>query len=143
METIRTLIHKYGELIRYAFWGIFATVANILTYHVCYEMFHISNTASNIIAWAVSVLIAFITNKIWVFNSRQTGWKQLLREFLSFSGFRFISELFDLGIMYWAVDMMNWPALFWKIVANGIVIILNYFFSKFIIFKKSPNQKSA
>ncbi len=133
---ILMLLRKYSELIRYSFWGIFATVTNIATYYICYDMIHISNTMSNIIAWAVSVLVAFVTNKIWVFNSRNVGFKRSVNEFVSFAGFRFVSELFDLGIMYFAVDMMNWPALFWKILANGIVIILNYFFSKFIIFRK-------
>lgn len=136
MDTVRKLLKKYSELIRYAFWGIFATGTNIITYYICYDLMHIGNTQSNIVAWAVSVLVAFVTNKIWVFNSRNQGLKRSLMEFISFAGFRFISEVFDLGIMYFAVDLMNWPALFWKIIANGIVIILNYFFSKFIIFKK-------
>lgn len=142
MAAIKTLLHKYRELINYAFWGVFATIANVVTYYLCFDLLHISNMLSTLIAWAVSVLVAFVTNKIWVFNSRHTTWQKCLREFFSFTGFRLISELFDLGIMIWAVDMMHMNAVFWKILANGIVIALNYFFSKFIIFRK-PSESSA
>ena len=138
MEKIKALLNKYQELIRYTLWGTFATGSNILTYYLFYDLWHIGNTQSNIAAWAVSVLVAFVTNKVWVFHSRRAGLRRTIREFLSFSAFRFVSELFDLGIMFWAVEVMRWPALFWKIAANCIVIALNYFFSKFIIFKQVP-----
>lgn len=137
IDKIKALLIKYKELIRYAFWGVFATATNILVYHISYDQMHISNTASNILAWIAAVLVAYITNKLFVFNSRHQGWNRDIREFVSFAGFRFVSEIFDLAIMYFAVDMMNWPALFWKVIANIIIIALNYFFSKTIIFKKS------
>lgn len=137
IDKIKALLIKYKELIRYAFWGVFATATNILVYHISYDQMHISNTSSNILAWIAAVLVAYITNKLFVFNSRHQGWKRDIREFVSFAGFRFVSEIFDLAIMYFAVDMMNWPALFWKVIANIIIIALNYFFSKTIIFKKS------
>lgn len=136
LKTIKALFVKYRELINYAFWGVFATIANVVTYYVCFDLLHIANMTSTLIAWVVSVLVAFVTNKLYVFNSRHQSFQQNLREFFSFTGFRLVSELFDLGIMIWAVDMMHMNALFWKILANGIVIALNYIFSKFIIFKK-------
>lgn len=143
MDKLIALLRKYKELINYAFWGAFATLANIVAYYITFDLLHISNFVSTLIAWAVAVLVAFVTNKIWVFNSRGTTWKQNLKEFLSFTGFRAVSELFDLGIMIWAVDIMHWNALFWKIVANGIVIVLNYFFSKFIIFKNPKTSAGS
>lgn len=140
MAYIKHLFHKYGELINYAFWGAFATVANVLAYFVAYDLMHLSNFISTLLAWIVAVMVAFVTNKLWVFKSRNTTWKQTVREFISFTGFRLISELFDLGIMLFAVDAMHWNALLWKVIANVIVITLNYFFSKFIIFRETPEQ---
>ncbi|MBF0579045.1 GtrA family protein [Erysipelotrichaceae bacterium RD49] len=140
METILNLFKKYKELITYGFWGVVATVVNIGTYHVCYDVMAINNTASNLIAWVLAMLVAFVTNKLFVFNRRHQTMKQNLQEFVSFAGFRLVSEVFDLGIMIWAVDLMHMNAMFWKIVANVIVIALNYIFSKFIIFKK-PSQE--
>lgn len=143
METILALLRKYKELIKYGFWGAVATVVNIGTFHVCYDLASLSNTASNLIAWLAAMLVAFVTNKLFVFESRNQTFKQNIQEFVSFAGFRLVSEVFDLGIMIWAVDMMHMNAMLWKVIANVIVIALNYLFSKFIIFKKSGNQKAA
>lgn len=142
MDTLKQLFHQYKEPITYLFWGVMSTIANIVTYWICYDVCHISNMASTLVAWIVAVIMAFITNKLWVFESRNTSWKEDLKEFFSFIGFRVVSEIFDLAIMYWAVDLMGMNGLFWKIVANVIVVILNYIFSKFIIFKK-PSASSA
>ncbi len=143
MEIIRELAHKYSELIRYSFWGTFAVIANVSGYFICFDLLHFSNTTSTLIAWFASVLVAFFTNKLFVFHSRKCGWKKTLREFGSFTTFRLVSEIFDLAIMVWAVDMMGYNSLVWKLVANVIVIALNYIFSKFVIFRvpeQNPTQ---
>ncbi len=136
MEIIKQLFYQYKEPITYLFWGVMSTIANVVSYWLCYDIFHLSNIVSTLVAWIVAVVMAFITNKLWVFESRNTSWQEDLKEFFSFIGFRIVSEVFDLAIMYWAVDLMAMNGLFWKIVANVIVVILNYIFSKFIIFKK-------
>lgn len=141
MDAIRQLFYQYKEPITYLFWGVMSTIANVVTYWLCYDVGHISNMASTLVAWIVAVIMAFITNKLWVFESRNTSWQEDLKEFFSFIGFRIVSEIFDLGIMYWAVDFMGMNGLFWKIVANVIVVILNYIFSKFIIFKKPVSSQ--
>ncbi|MDE5758729.1 MAG: GtrA family protein [Allobaculum sp.] len=146
MDTLKQLFYQYKEPITYLFWGVMSTIANVVTYWICYDMCHLSNMTSTLVAWIVAVVMAFVTNKLWVFESRNTSWKEDLKEFFSFIGFRIVSEIFDLGIMYWAVDLMGMNGLFWKIVANVIVVILNYIFSKFIIFKKpsaSSNPKKS
>ncbi len=135
METFKALVHKYSELIRYSFWGTFAVLANVIGYMLCFHGFHLSNTISTLVAWLASVIVAFVTNKLFVFQSRNCGWRRSLREFGSFTAFRGISEIFDLAIMVWAVDMMGYNSLLWKLVANVIVISLNYIFSKFVIFR--------
>lgn len=137
MEILKELFEKYREPIAYLFWGVVSTIANVASYWLCYNVLHFSNMTSTLVAWVVAVLIAFITNKLWVFESRNTSFQENLKEIFSFFGFRVVSELFDLAIMYWAVDMMQMNGLVWKIIANVIVVILNYIFSKFIIFKKS------
>lgn len=135
-EEIMAFYHKYEELITYAFWGAAAMLVNIVSYHLTYDLMGIPNTISTIIAWALSVITAFVTNKLWVFKSRGTTFEQTMKELGSFVGFRLLSGVVDLGIMIFAVDMMHWNALLWKIIANVIVILMNYIFSKFIIFKK-------
>lgn len=144
MKTIKALYTKYREIISYLFFGVLSMVLNIAAYDLCYYIFGISNVISTVIAWFLAVVMAFITNKLWVFESRKTTWQDTLKEALSFLGFRILSGVFDVGIMFFSVDLMHWNAMLWKIISNVIVVILNYIFSKFIIFKpeaKAEQQK--
>lgn len=133
---VKELIVKYKELISYGIFGVFTTLINIVVYTVCYDKLGIDNVVSNIIAWILSVLFAYVTNKIWVFESKSTELKVLLREMSSFFGCRLATGLLDLIIMYVAVDVMAWNSTLMKCVSNVIVIIANYIFSKLIIFKR-------
>ncbi len=129
------LFYKYKEYLAYIFWGGITTLVNILSYWLSYNILNISNVASTFLAWIIAASVAFISNKLWVFKSHNTSWLKDVKEFFLFLGWRFISEIFELGIMYWAVDYMNMNGLIWKIATNIIVMILNYIFSKFFIFK--------
>ena len=128
-------INKYREYIAYIFWGGITTLVNIVSYWLSYNVLHFSNVFSTFIAWIIAVSVAFISNKLWVFKNQNTSWLTNLKELSLFLGFRFISEIFELVIMYWAVDLMNMNGVIWKITTNIIVMILNYIFSKFYIFK--------
>ena len=133
---IRELIVKYKELISYGIFGVLTTVINIAVYTVCYNLLGISNVVSNVIAWILSVLFAYVTNKIWVFESKSTEWKVLIYEMGTFFGCRLANGLLDLAIMYVTVDKLALNSTLMKCVSNVIVIIANYIFSKLVIFKK-------
>ena len=139
MEKIKELLKKYKFIILYGIFGILTTIINIVTYALCYEMFNISNVVSNIIAWILSVLFAFITNKIWVFESKSFDFKIFIKELWNFIVCRLATGALDLGIMYVGVDLLKGPALILKIASNIIVIILNYVMSKLFVFKKGSN----
>ena len=139
MEKIKELLKKYKFIILYGIFGILTTIINIVTYALCYEMFNISNVVSNIIAWILSVLFAFITNKIWVFESKCFDFKIFIKELWNFIVCRLATGALDLGIMYVGVDLLKGPALILKIASNIIVIILNYVMSKLFVFKKGSN----
>lgn len=130
------MMKKYKELITYGIFGVLTTVINIVVYTVSYNRLGISNVTSNVIAWILSVLFAYVTNKIWVFESKSTEWKVLFREMTSFFGCRLATGVLDLGIMYVTVDVMALNSTLMKCVSNVFVIIANYVFSKLIIFKK-------
>lgn len=136
MNLVLELMKKYKSLIAYGFFGVLTTVINIVVYYLCYDVGGISNVISNVIAWVVAVLTAFITNKLWVFESKSFEPKILFYELWTFVGCRLVTGVMDLMIMYICVDVLGWPAMFMKIASNVLVIILNYIFSKLIIFKK-------
>lgn len=70
MKDILGLIKKYKSLISYVFWGICTTVINIAAYYLLYDLLNVANVPSTIIAWIIAVVFAYITNKIFVFDSR-------------------------------------------------------------------------
>lgn len=131
------LMEKYRSLISYGIFGGLTTVVNIVTYSVCYEGLKFSNTGSNAAAWILSVAFAYVTNKLWVFESRSWAWSVLKKEIPSFAGCRLATGIMDLVIMYFFVDVMAWPAMLMKLISNVLVIVLNYIFSKLVIFKKN------
>jgi len=136
MKKITDLMKKYRSFILYAVFGVFTTAVNLIVYHLCYYQAGMSNTLSNILAWIMAVTFAYLTNKSWVFDSRSWAWPVLRKEIPAFVSCRLATGIMDLIIMYVCVDILNWHAMLMKFVSNVLVILLNYIFSKLVIFKK-------
>lgn len=136
MSNIKELIIKYKFIILYGIFGVLTTVINIGVYGVLYSGLGVSNVISNVIAWVISVLFAFITNKLWVFESKSFNFKLFVKELGSFTVCRVATGVLDLVIMFVGVDLLKGPAIILKIASNIIVIILNYVMSKIFVFKK-------
>ena len=133
---IKKLFERYKSFIAYAVFGVFTTVVNIVAYNLCYVHAGMSNTLSNVIAWVLAVTFAYLTNKVWVFDSKSWAWNVLKREVPAFVSCRLATGVMDLVIMYISVDVMHWNAMLMKLLSNILVILLNYIFSKLVIFKK-------
>ncbi|EGR8734575.1 GtrA family protein, partial [Listeria monocytogenes] len=82
-----------------------------------------------------SVLFAYFSNKKYVFESYTPTWKERAREVTSFFGFRFLTYLVDILVMILLIEVLSINELWAKIWTNVIVLVLNYVFSKWIIFK--------
>lgn len=119
------------EVILYLFFGGVTTVANIIVFKLL-RIASLSLFISNSIAWVVAVLIAYFTNRKYVFDSKNDSKK----EFTSFIFFRILTLVIDMILMYLFVSLFKINDLISKIIVNVVVIILNYVFSKLIIFKK-------
>ena len=127
------IYNQYKMPILYIIFGGLTTLVNIIAYFICYDISGISNVLSTIIAWTLSVIFAFITNKFYVFESKEND---VFYEISTFFGCRLGTGILDVGVMYLTVDILKWNALLMKIISNVIVIVLNYILSKVIIFKK-------
>ena len=127
--------NKYREALLYLFFGGCTTLVNIVAFYIV-RKFGVSTYITNIIAWFLSVVFAFITNKLFVFESKNTSFKDSFKECFSFFLFRVISLVFDMGIMYLLIDLLNINEMVSKVFSNIFVIIINYVFSKLFIFKK-------
>ena len=132
---------KYKSLVMYAVFGGLTTLVNIAAYYLCFNIIGISNIPSVIIAWILAVSFAFITNKLWVFDSRSFSKEVLKHEIPTFFGARIATGLLDVGIMYLAVDVLHWNSIVWKLISNILVIVINYIASKLLIFRHLSPQK--
>lgn len=132
----KTYIKKYRQEINYIIFGALTTLVNFLSYYIFYNQLNFSNVSSNIIAWIISVIFAFVVNKQYVFDSRDWKIKKTTREFISFISVRVLTGILDTLIMYLGVDILNKDEMIFKLIAAIIVLVSNYFGSKLFIFKK-------
>ena len=133
---IRRLYEKYKDLIPYCFFGVLTTLINWAVYKLFYDGLGVPNVPSTVAAWVLAVAFAFITNKLWVFNSKSFEKEVVLREATAFFSARLLTGLLDVLTMWISVDLMDGNSDLWKLISNVIVIILNYIASKLLIFKK-------
>lgn len=133
---IKELILKYKGFIFYAVFGVLTTVINIAVYAICYTKLGIANIPSDIIAWLIAVLFAFITNKLWVFDSKSMDKQTVISELIKFMCARLATGGVDLLIMFIGVDLMHGPEIILKTASNVLVIILNYILSRLVVFRK-------
>ena len=135
MEKILNIYNQFKEQILYIVFGVLTTAINIIAFFACSRLINLGLIPSNIIAWILSVLFAFITNKIYVFNSKNYSFSIVLRELIDFVISRGATGILDLGLMYLFVSVIGIEDMISKIVINIIVIILNYVLSKLYVFK--------
>lgn len=130
------LLKKYRQIIMYGIFGGLTTLVNIVSYFVLTKICGIEYMISNVIAWLLSVIFAYITNKIFVFESKTLDVKAVFREVCSFFGARIFSLVIDIVLMYISIEIIGINDIIAKIASNIVVILVNYFLSKYWIFKK-------
>lgn len=153
------------EIITYIFFGVLTTVVNLATFYVFKKLFisigwdGVFNAIipedsailklfsggsdyldANAIAWVVGVVFAFVTNKLWVFESK--SWKPSVagKEFTGFLGARVFSFVVETLMMFVMVSLLTWNEFVSKIIVGVVVVIINYVFSKLLIFKKKEEK---
>jgi putative flippase GtrA len=154
MMKIKELLLKYKEIIVYLVFGVLTTVVNFLAFWIFSKLLGEElYLLNNAIAWVVSVVFAFVTNKLFVFESKSWALKTAGKELVEFVGARLFSFGIEEGGMWLFIDLLNFGEkgitifgisitgqMIVKLILAVIVVILNYFFSKFIIFK-NKNKK--
>ena len=121
------------EIVLYIIFGCITTIVNILSYNLFYYSLGFSNILSTILSWVISVIVAYFTNKKMVFGIKEKGDLSKIANFFALRG---ATGVLDLIIMYVGVDLLLFSGFCVKIFSNVVVIVLNYIFSKFYIFKK-------
>jgi putative flippase GtrA len=135
------MFQKYKETILYLVFGVLSTLINIGTYAFCTRVLGINYYISNIIAWLVAVIFAYITNKFYVFESKSIEYKYVIKELLSFMSCRVLSGVIELILMFVMLNLLLINDFIVKIITNIVVVILNFIFSKLIVFKNEKIEK--
>lgn len=136
MEKLLDLIKKYRSVLIYLVFGVLTTLVNYIVYFPCYNGLHLSAASSNIIAWVFAVIFAYLTNKPFVFESKDWSAKTVIPEFAKFTGTRIASGAIETVMIWLAVDAMGWNGNIWKVITSILVVIINYIGSKLFVFRE-------
>jgi putative flippase GtrA len=141
MKKILELYKKYEEIVNYLIVGVLTTIVSLTTYYLCVLTFLNPNNAvqlqiANIISWICAVTFAYITNRKFVFKSKN---KDIFKEVVSFTSSRIITLIMDMSIMFLMVTVMHFNDKIAKLVVQVVVTIGNYLLSKLFVFKKKKN----
>ena len=126
---MKELLMKYKEIIMYLIFGTLTTVVNIVVYYLFSNIIHMNYLFSNAVAWFLSVLFAYVTNRKYVFDSKNN---QIIKEGskLSWNNIKEVNKMKKNKVINIVNDVVA------KVVVNVIVVILNYILSKLVVFKK-------
>ncbi len=134
---IKKYAKKYKQFITYTICGSLATVVNLATYFYFNRMHDVSALYSNALAWVTSVIFAYVTNKVFVFKSKHEKITHIIKEFSAFIFARFSSGLIDMFLLWFGVYILSMYDVIVKILTAVVVVIMNYVFSKFFVFRST------
>lgn len=135
---MKEIIKRNREIISYLIIGVLTTIVSLISYYLLTITILSPNnplelTIANIISWIISVLFAYITNRKYVFQSKD---KKILKEASKFTLSRVTTLLIDILLMFIFVSILHFNDKIIKLLVQIIIIILNYIFSKLLVFKK-------
>ncbi|MFR4128801.1 MAG: GtrA family protein [Roseburia inulinivorans] len=140
-KMMKTVLYKYKKLILYILFGGMTTILNWIVYAIGVKL-QLGITISNILAWSIAVFFAFITNKLFVFESKILKLRVIFNEFIKFVGARILTGAIEIGglpLLYYLgmnQQLFGIDGFIAKIMISIIVMVLNYVFSQVLVFKK-------
>lgn len=126
---------KNKEVLMYLFFGGLTFLVSVITYAYFNVTLGMNELIANIFSWIIAVAFAFITNKVWVFCSKNNSFLEFLREIISFFAGRLVTLVIEEVILLVFITWLGFPSMVVKIVAQVVVIVLNYVISKLFVFK--------
>lgn len=139
-KKLEPLYKKHKVFLLYALFGALTAFVSIGSYQLFCAVFKINELAANAASWVLAVLVAYFTNRKWVFHSIVKTRRAVLTEMLGFFSARGLTLLTEELIILVFVTILNFNGLIVKVAAQIIVILLNYIFSKLLVFK-APGQQ--
>ena len=130
-----------NQAIRYIFFGGCTTLVNLISYAIFRHFLGIDITIANFLSISLSILFAYVVNKIFVFESRTRGIRELLVEAGQFIGMRLSTMFIEIFGVVILCCVFGVPDMIGKLLIQVVVLVLNYVFSKCFVFKdKTPKE---
>lgn len=134
------LYYKYKEIFDYLFFGGLVTIINFISYYIPANIIGVDKIVSNLIAFIISVIFAYVVNKEYVFETKWEGIQNVFKEFSSFVISRIGTGLLcDILIFAFMINILNINDVISKIFTQILVVILNYIIGKWFVFKQNKN----
>ena len=124
-----------SEGMRYLFIGGCTTLVNLVVYAVLCRVVRLNVNISNIISVSVSILFAYVTNKLVVFRSHCSSPGELAAECARFIGARLATMVIEVGGVFVLYNILHQNEMVAKLATQVLVVIGNYFISRFIVFR--------
>lgn len=140
VDKILAFIRGRYDILAYLFFGVLTTAVNYLIYLPCYNLLHFSAAISNVLAWLAAVAFAYVTNKPFVFHSHDWSLKTVIPELGKFVGSRIASGGLETGVIFVTVDCLFWNGNLMKLITSVLVVLINYFASKLLVFRRRKEQ---
>lgn len=143
---LKNLYNKYKEIINYMIFGTLATVVDLgVKYSLLFTIFDARNAfelqVTIVAAWIAAVIFSYVTNRKYVFKSKN---EKKFKEFISFVFGRLVTLLIEMFVMWFFVTFLELNSdiqvIIFTLIAQVLVIIGNYVFSKLIVFKKETDK---
>lgn len=137
MKKIWGIYKKHEEIINYLIVGVLTTIVSLFFYYLSTRTFLDPSNAfqlqvANLIKWITGVLFAYVTNRIFVFKSKNND---VFKEFLTFSSSRVATLFLDMIVMAFLVTKMGMNDMVANLISLVLVTIANYILSKLFVFK--------
>lgn len=126
---------KNKEMLLYLFFGFLSFVISISTYALFNKALNINELLANIFSWIITVMFAFFTNRIWVFDSHTESMEEFVKQMLSFYWGRVVTLVIEEIILFVFITLLGMSSMLIKVIAQVVVIVLNYVISKLFVFK--------
>lgn len=138
MDYIKKLLKK--EVVRYIIAGGFTTVVNLVSFYALRIFTDFSRNTANIIAISLAIMFAFFANKFFVFSSSKKDGSTFISELLAFWGGRLVSMVVEIVGTNLLCDSFRCNEFVSKLIVQFLVMAINYFFGKFIVFKEEKRS---
>lgn len=131
---------RYKEILLYLFFGGLTFVVSVGSYAFFNAVIGLNVLVANVISWILAVLFAYLTNRTWVFKDKAYSAAGIVKEMLLFFGGRLATLAVEEAILYVFITRLQFNSIAVKVIAQIIVVLLNYVISKLVVFRKSGRK---